>query len=1005
MNFQSSFRKIPCAVFISGLTLTMLAYVFVRDWEESGNLEEISYRSETRLIAIKNSFDFMVESTRHVRSFILNELTVEEKDEVTLDEFMINAKSYLSKRGKKSMQVMAWLPKMLHSEHKKMFEKMRAESGYPIAITNFSGKASQHESHDDAHYPLYYAVINPESGLNVGVDIASEPTYRVHLHDAMVSGVTVLHLQVDESGRHIVSLFVPVFKSENLVDKQFSDGSPVGGKSKEEQLLGFVFSQWDVGAILEEAVQHFPISGLDFFLDDDQGAHIYTHTSRSRSEGEASSRAQVVWQREFNVAEHVWSLNSAPSALFYEHHPIILAWAVLIFGVVVSAGCAFYVFLVSIRKEQVEKEVVLRTKELKQSQERLEETQSIAHLGGWEWNILTRELMWSDEVYRLFGYEPQSVESTFERLNAAVHPDDRERLEAAVKAAFKGENYSITHRIILPDGEVRFVHEQARIEYDDDKAIRMIGTVQDITDRHRTERSLHRLAMALAETAESVVITNKDGAIRYVNRAFENMSGYSAEEVLDKQPNLVKSDEHSPEYYELMWKKLLSGERWAGTFINRNKRGELYETEQTISPIRDAQNDVTGFVAVQRDVTEEKKRQAKMEHTQRLESLGVLAGGIAHDFNNLLTSILGNANLARRKQDSDGYKVNVHLDRIESASERAAELCRQMLAYSGQGDYMREWFSLNERVHGMSELLQVSMSKRVAFKMYLTPSKYLIYGDKSQIQQVVMNLVINASEAIDEATKGSSLSGIIQLSTEVIEMSEGGFDGCYYDKHETPKPGNYFCLTVSDDGCGMNAETRLKVFDPFFTTKFTGRGLGTSAMLGIVQSHGGALSLTTEEGKGTTFRVYLPCQEDMEPMEEVVLHKKDDTLALSQHNQTVLLVDDEKFILETASLMLGAMGCPVICSENATEAIQIYSEQYQDIDLIILDMTMPEMDGVSCAKALLQINPDALIMISSGYNQHVLEERTGDVNIAGYLQKPYSQNELMSLVDRLLDPS
>jgi PAS domain S-box-containing protein len=952
--------KLALIILLLGLSLSMLACSFVRQWEEAQVARELSFRSESRLVAFKSAIGSTLDSGYHVGAAIRNELVVELEHTFSGDEFASIVAHYLTEEEKLGLRNIAWIP----------------------TTHNDSGQS-------DGHYRVLYSLFDSSFGIEAGVDAAMNPTHREHILQAVEAGTTSVDMHRDRASHQIVSLFTPLF-----------DFGEEGGDPSSRKLLGLVYSEWDVGELLQASQAKLPEGGLDFYLHElkptGEQTLIYVHKSDSGAHEETES-FEPVWKEDFWVAEHQWQLSSSPSPEFTRSHPVVLAWMVIVLGTLTSLSIALYVWRVSVRNELIERQVNQRTAEVQRSRRSLEETEKIAHLGGWGRNVSTGELIWSDEVYRIYGYSPKSFKPSYERLLEAVHPDDREQLEMAVNAALDDTRYSSVHRIILPDGSIRAVHEQGRVEHDGSgKAVRMVGTIQDITEQRRAERRVLRLAMALAETAESVVITNKDGVIRYVNRAFEKLSGYSADEVLGQRPNIIKSGQHPDEYYQVMWDKVTRGESWFGTFTNRNKEGGLYEVEQTISPIHDTNGGISGYVAVQRDVTGERERKAKMEHTQRLESLGILAGGIAHDFNNLLTSIMGNATLAKINTDID--KIAFHLERIEVAGEHAAELCRQMLAYSGQGEYVRENFDLNERIHDMAELLQVSLSKSADLIINVGAAPCPVFGDKSQIQQIVMNLVINASEAIDE----SGVAGKIELSTKQIEMGKDDFERCYHHEGEQPQAGRYVCLTVSDDGCGMSGETKVKLFDPFFTTKFTGRGLGTSAMLGIVQSHKGAIEVETELDKGTTFKVYLPVEKAGVASESPsVMPANGDNGVVGIFGKSVLLIDDETYILDIIGLMLEELGCKTRHASTAMQGIDMFATHHDEIDLVIMDMTMPEMDGLSCAKKLLEIDAEAVIVLSSGYNKEVLEERVGSMKIAGFLQKPYTQSDLRSLLDSL----
>jgi PAS domain S-box-containing protein len=500
-----------------------------------------------------------------------------------------------------------------------------------------------------------------------------------------------------------------------------------------------------------------------------------------------------------------------------------------------------------------------------------------------------------------------------------------------------------------------------------------------LEDKVKTRTAeLSRLKTAIEQTNDIVMITDRDAIIEYVNPAFEKISGYSAEEAVGRRAVLIKSGEMSQAFYKQMWDTILAGHNWQADFINRNKAGELYEVKQMISPIKNDDGNITGFVSVQRDITNEKYQQERLEHTQRLESLGVLAGGIAHDFNNLLTAILGNAGLARRRTPDDS-PIAVNLKHIEDASERAADLCKQMLAYSGKGKFIVIPINLNTLVTDITKLLSISITKNVSLRTDLDAALPAIDADKAQMQQVIMNLVINASEAIGED------NGNIVIHTGVMDADASYLQTTHIDD---PLPtGRYVFMEVSDDGCGMDKQTLKKLFDPFFTTKFTGRGLGMSAILGIVRGHHGAIKVYSEAGKGTTFKVLFPVAAGIASPDTST------TPATNTRPWTgqgmILVVDDEEGLRETASLMLEEIGFQVITACDGIEAVEIFSRSHAEIDIVLLDMTMPRMDGKTAFREMRRIDPEVRVILSSGYNEQDATSHFAGKGLAGFIQKPY----------------
>jgi len=512
----------------------------------------------------------------------------------------------------------------------------------------------------------------------------------------------------------------------------------------------------------------------------------------------------------------------------------------------------------------------------------------------------------------------------------------------------------------------------------------------DVTFHHQAQLKIQHLAAVVEQLEEGVLITDPKANIKYVNPTWESYSGYRADEVLGKKPSLLQSGHHDASYYALMWRRIHSGKPWFGNFINRHKDGHEYEVEQTITPLCDDAGETIGYISVSRDVTDRNKKRQQMEHTQRLESLGVLAGGIAHDFNNILTAIIGNASLARKRLPENSPAIK-YIPRIEDAGQRAADLCQQMLAYSGKGHFIIQPLDISALVESMINLMQVSISKNVILKYHLTEGLPLIQADAAQMQQIVLNLITNANEAIE------GKSGIITFSTGIMQA-----DSDYLDVNltgETLPEGRYVWMEVSDTGCGMDEKTLNKMFDPFFTTKTTGRGLGMSAIIGIVRGHQAAMKVYSEKGHGTTFKVLFPTHnEGVEPLPDATVGA-----AQPQGHGTVLVVDDEETIREVAAIMLEEMGYQVITAIDGVEAVELYRTHQDEITLVITDMTMPRMNGEECFRELRKLNPDVRVMLSSGYNEQDATSRFQGKGLVGFIQKPYGQEQLEAVVHQAVN--
>jgi PAS domain S-box-containing protein len=396
--------------------------------------------------------------------------------------------------------------------------------------------------------------------------------------------------------------------------------------------------------------------------------------------------------------------------------------------------------------------------------------------------------------------------------------------------------------------------------------------------------------------------------------------------------------------------------------------------------------DISSF---KRAVEEKQSLEKQLLYAQKLESLGVMAGGIAHDFNNLLAVIIGHCSLVRMRPDD----AEVHIPQIETAAERAAELCRQMLAYSGKTHLVQSRVDLKALVTEMVLLMTSAISQNSTIKLDLADTIPTISGDASQIRQVVMNLIINASEAIGEK------QGEISILLAKTAIQAGRSDRDHLGK--TIPPGWYNCLEVSDTGCGMDAETRQRIFEPFYTTKFTGRGLGMSAVLGIITAHKGSLQLVSQPGHGTNFKVYFPAEnhdsEENKSIAPVALR------ADWKGSGTILLAEDEEQIQWLAKTMLEELGFTVISASNGREGLDLYQRHAAEIDLVVTDMGMPVMNGFEMFRELKKLRPDLPIIVSSGFGDADVTSKLGRDDIAGLIGKPYNFSEFSETLRRVVE--
>jgi len=501
-------------------------------------------------------------------------------------------------------------------------------------------------------------------------------------------------------------------------------------------------------------------------------------------------------------------------------------------------------------------------------------------------------------------------------------------------------------------------------------------------------RELANFKRALDEHA-IVAVTDARGLISYVNDKFCAISQYSREELLGQDHRLINSGHHPKAFMAQLWGTILSGQVWKGELRNRAKDGSFYWVDTTIVPFLDEAGRPKEFVAIRADITQRKEAEEALRQAQKLESLGVLAGGIAHDFNNLLTAILGNANLGELHLPRESPALPF-LHQIEQASLRAADLTRQLLAYAGKGQLQVVAVDLNRLVLEMTQLLSVSIARKAMVHYDLAPGLPPIAADPSQMQQLVMNLVTNAAEAI-----GPEGHGQITLKTGLQALDESSTPGLHAGL--PLRPGTYVTLDVRDTGCGMAPDMIGRIFDPFFTTKFAGRGLGLSAMLGILRSHQGSLKVSTEVGRGTLFQLFLPALAGSAGPEAA--HAAD--LAWRGRG-CLLLVDDDPAARAVARGLAEQAGFRVLEAADGEAAITCFERHHAELSVVLMDLTMPFLDGRQAFLRMREVAPDVPVVLTSGYSEPEALVDLRGLGLAGFLAKPYQGRQFLSILRQVL---
>jgi two-component system, cell cycle sensor histidine kinase and response regulator CckA len=593
----------------------------------------------------------------------------------------------------------------------------------------------------------------------------------------------------------------------------------------------------------------------------------------------------------------------------------------------------------------------------------------------------------NDRARSLFGYSGREMAGlTLFDLRA---PSAQASLQDDIRHAMQpgGAVFETWNR--RKDGSVFPVEISARTVLLEDGRVRM-GLVRDVTARVHSEVRMRSLVTAIEQAAETVLITDIEGAILYVNPAFERITGYSAAEVLGQKTRILKSGKMDQEFYQRLWSTIMSGQVWSGQFTNRKKDGSLYEEEATISPIHDAAGKITGFVSVKRDVTERLNLESQLLQAQKLESVGRLAGGIAHDFNNLLTVINGYGDMLLR-QLREGDPIRESVAEICHAGNRAAELTRQLLAFGRKQFIEPRLVDINELIARNSGMLQRLVGEDIEMEIRLDAALGRVMADSGQLLQVLMNLVVNARDAMAHG-------GRLAIQTSNAEVDEAGAAA-----HPGLTPGQFVLLTVSDTGTGIDKQIQERIFDPFFTTKSEGQGtgLGLSTTYGIIRQSGGFILVDSEPGSGAAFHVYLP---RVPAAAEPAASADAPSLTLSG-SETILVVEDQEAVRKMVVAALKSFGYRVLEAAHGSDALRVAGEYPGPIHLMVTDVVMPRMTGRELAGRMAPLRPEMKVVYMSGYAQDIIAGGGQIERGLVYIAKPFAPDVLAARVREVLGPA
>ncbi len=603
-----------------------------------------------------------------------------------------------------------------------------------------------------------------------------------------------------------------------------------------------------------------------------------------------------------------------------------------------------------------------------------------AELGTWFSGPGEGEVTWSERCKAIFGLKPDA-RITRSEFVSRIHPDDRDAVEAAIRDTLEtGHPYNAEFRVVWPDGSVHWVQSWGRrTTYPDGPRPFMQGVVVSIDDRKAVEHRKQDVASTLRAIIDSspmaIVTTDHAGRVVIWNPSAERMLGFAAADVVGKPTPFTFDQE--------------TGAATLDCALPRAD-GQLVEVLCSFAPMRSDEGALTGHLLMFSDITERKRVQTQLEHVQRLESLGVLAGGVAHDFNNLLTGIIGNASLATYTLEPE-HAAQPMLKDVLRAGERAAALTKQLLAYAGKGRFLATLIDLNGIARDAVAAARTSIENpRVTLTLDLAPDLPKVEADPGQMHQVLLSLVSNGIEAIVPED-----SGTVEVRTRVERLTQSGSRG--WEAGAFLESGHYVVVDVIDTGIGIDADTRTRIFEPFFSTKFTGRGLGLSAVLGIVRQHNGAIALNSSPGSGTRFSVYLPVASGQLGEEPPI---GDAEKALDAG--LILVVDDEQTVRETLRRALEHWNYSAILAEHGQIALEVFPAIAAQVHAVILDLTMPVMGGEETLRHLRKIRPDVPVILTSGYSQAEAMRRMEGKGVSAFLQKPFTVDQVVGKLRNLL---
>ena len=883
-----------------------------------------------------------------------------------------------------------WIPVVPHDKRAALEAAAVREglNGYRIKELTAEGTFRVAERRD-TYFPLKY--IEPLQGneMLAGFDIGSNTARLDAINAAIKSGGPrasgPLTLLQDKDPRQSFILIVPV-------------------RSSDARIRGFVAGAYRADDVLKNSLAATDPAGLNILLTDLSASPDERELARYRSRLKPTTSiysvlASLVLPLPENnhalyFAGRHWNVTIKTTPEFLQQNSQLGGLAILPVGMLITVSLSLYL---RARRNYLHK--------IDETEEQIRQKDKFARsiLDGLSLNICVIDrqgtIVATNRAWNEFAEENNAAPGTCGEGSNYLHviqttsgkdSDGSSTFKAGFAAVLDGTQSELSHDYTCnsPEAERWFTCKANSFEVGG--LIYTVVSHENITWRKKAEIELRKISRVVEQSPVSIVITDLNGTIEYVNPEFTKITGYSAEEVIGENPRILKSGNMPPEAYKNLWTTISAGKPWEGELANKRKDGQLFYEMATISAMRDDNGAITHYLAVKKDITEKKSLQEQLIHSQKLDSIGQLAGGLAHDMNNILSVINGYATLALPQLDEERKEHN-YVMQILTASERAAALSHSLLAYSRKQSMDQKKECLNTLIEAVGSFIKRILHDNIVFAITLADEPLSVFVDKMQIEQVLLNLATNARDAMPDG-------GAFRIATATGQMDEH-----FIAAHGFGTVGSYAVITVTDSGHGMDQETKRKVFDPFFTTKEVGKGtgLGLSMVMGIIKQHGGFIELHSQPGNGSAFKLYLPLVDGGE-----VSAPKETNLQIERGSGTILVAEDDSDTRTLLEELLVRVGYKVVMAIDGQDAVEKFANHKGKIDLVISDVVMPKKSGKAASDEIRKMSADMKFIFVSGHAEKVIRDEGllgTDAEHSEIIMKPILPFQLLQKIRDLLD--